>query len=532
MTGTGSLIRLILRRDRFLLPLWAVLLPLVPVGYASSLRALFPTAAERAGYARVSADSAGFVALLGPLHGSSLGDLVAWRSGFLLVLAGLFSLLTVIRHTRTDEELGRTELIGAGAVSRPAGLVAALLVALGANVVLAVIVMGGLIGLGLPVAGSVLFGVSFGLAGWAFAAVGAVSAQLSSSARTARSIAIIGLGATFVLRMAGDVDALGGGALSWLTWVSPVGWIQHVFPYGPSALLPLFLALAFTVAAGLAAVAMVSRRDIGEGVLPARPGTPTAGAALSGPIGLAWRLHRGMLIGWLAGFAVLGLVFGGVAKSIADLADENSSLSEILGRLGGSTAAVDQYFATALGMMGLIAAAYAVQAALRLHDEEGTGHAEAVLATRTGRVRWAAGHLMFSLFGPAAALLVGGAVCGLVAGLALDNVGREVPALLGGAAAQIPAVWVLATLAVLLFGVLPRQAPAAWGALAVCFFLLIGGAILQLNHWIMDLSPFTHIPHLPGAAATPLPFVVLTALAVVLAAAGLTAFRRRDVPAI
>ena len=43
MTGTWQLIRLILRRDRVLLPLWAVVLGCVPALYVSSFDSLFPT---------------------------------------------------------------------------------------------------------------------------------------------------------------------------------------------------------------------------------------------------------------------------------------------------------------------------------------------------------------------------------------------------------------------------------------------------------------------------------------------------------
>ena len=116
MTGTWPLIRLILRRDRVIMPLWVVFLAVVPVSYVASIDELFPTAAGKAQYAATSASNAGFVALYGQLFGSSLGELVAWRGGFLPVVVGLAAILTVIRHTRTEEEAGRHELAEAGPV--------------------------------------------------------------------------------------------------------------------------------------------------------------------------------------------------------------------------------------------------------------------------------------------------------------------------------------------------------------------------------------------------------------------------------
>src|SRR4029453_15256629 len=56
LAGTGGLVRLILRRDRVLLPLWVLGLALIPVSYVSPFADLYPTAAARQQYA----DGAGF----------------------------------------------------------------------------------------------------------------------------------------------------------------------------------------------------------------------------------------------------------------------------------------------------------------------------------------------------------------------------------------------------------------------------------------------------------------------------------------
>src|SRR4029450_2455941 len=109
LAGTGGLVRLILRRDRVLLPLWVLLLALIPISYVSPFADLYPTAAARQQYA----DNAGFTTLYGRLSGTSLGEFLTWRLGFVPVMVGLLSLLTVIRHTRTEEEPGRRELLGA-----------------------------------------------------------------------------------------------------------------------------------------------------------------------------------------------------------------------------------------------------------------------------------------------------------------------------------------------------------------------------------------------------------------------------------
>jgi ABC-2 type transport system permease protein len=95
---------------------------------------------------------------------------------------------------------------------------------------------------------------------------------------------------------------------------------------------------------------------------------------------------------------------------------------------------------------------------------------------------------------------------------------------------QLPAVWVLAALAVALAGALPRIAGAAWGGLATCLLILLFGGAVQLDQWVLDISPFTHLPHVPGSPVTALPLVVLLAVAAALAALGAFGLRRRDIP--
>nr|WP_258544890.1 hypothetical protein [Micromonospora provocatoris] len=212
LTGTRHLVRLILRRDRLLLPLWVLVLAVLPMTYAASYFELFPTAAERAAYLEGTARNPSIVALLGPAYGDSIGGLTAQRSGFLLLIVALASLLTVIRHTRTEEEAGRRELLGGSVLGRHAGLTAALLVTYAAGLVLGLLTAAGLVSTGLPVGGSLAYGLVTVLTGVVFATLGGLAAQLTETAGGARGIGLAGLGAAFGLRLAGDTAGNAGRA--------------------------------------------------------------------------------------------------------------------------------------------------------------------------------------------------------------------------------------------------------------------------------------------------------------------------------
>jgi ABC-2 type transport system permease protein len=282
------------------------------------------------------------------------------------------------------------------------------------------------------------------------------------------------------------------------------------------------------IAAG--AFALSARRDVGAGLLPARPGPDSAAPYLRSPLALAWRLHRGLLASWIAGLAAVGVVLGGVANGVGNLVQGNRSLEDIFARLGGKGGLIDAYLAGMMSLLGLLAAAYAIQATLRLRAEETSGRAEPVLATSVGRLQWAGSHLAFSILGSAAVLLGAGLTTGLTYGFAAGHPGRELVREAGAAMVQLPAVWVLVAVAIALIGLLPRLAVASWGAFALCLLFGLIGAALQLSHWLLDISPFTHIPTVPGGAISVTPLASLLAIAVALGVAGLAGLRHRDIP--
>ena len=265
------------------------------------------------------------------------------------------------------------------------------------------------------------------------------------------------------------------------------------------------------------AFALAARRDQGAGLLPDRPGRATASAFLSGPFGLTWRLQRGALLGWATGYAFTFAACGAAAKGIGQLFGTSTALEREFTRLGGlgaQAAITNAYLAALMLLAGLVAAAYAISVVLRLRTEETGETAEPVLATATGRIRWALSHIAMAVAGAALLLAVAGVTTGLGYGLRAGSAGSEVARMTGAALAQLPSVLVLAAIAVLVFGLLPRASvPAAWTALGLVVLINLFGQVLQLSHWVLDISPFTHAPRLPGGTVPAAPLVWLCALA-------------------
>jgi ABC-2 type transport system permease protein len=70
--------------------------------------------------------------------------------------------------------------------------------------------------------------------------------------------------------------------------------------------------------------------------------------------------------------------------------------------------------------------------------------------------------------------------------------------------------------------------PGAWTVLGAVVAIDLFGQALGLSHWLLDVSPFTHAPRLPGGPVSAAPLLWLTVAAVALGAVGLAALRRRD----
>jgi ABC-2 type transport system permease protein len=284
----------------------------------------------------------------------------------------------------------------------------------------------------------------------------------------------------------------------------------------------------FIVVAVALAYVLIAHRDHGAGLVRPRPGPAEAAGWLRSPLALAWRLQRGSLLAWTLAFLLGGLIMGNIAANVGDILDSDNA-KEMITKMGGVSGLTDAFLAAELGLLAVIASAYGVQAALRLRSEETSQRVEPVLATSVSRPSWALSHLLIALFGSALLTVAAGVGAGLAHGSQTGEMGHSFGRVFGAALVQIPAIWVLVGIVALLFGVKPRWSPFAWVLLVA--FLLLGefGSLFELNRRVMDISPYAHVPKLPGGEMTVMPLVWLAVIALALTAAGVAGFRRRDI---
>jgi ABC-2 type transport system permease protein len=521
LAGTWTLVRFILRRDRVRLPVWILGITVTVLATAASVGDLYPTQADLDTAAETASDNAALLALQGPDYGlDTLGGQVVFNMGaFGYAVVALMGMFLVGRHTRADEETGRTELLRATVLGRNAPVTAALVVATGAFVVLGGLITLTLLSEDLPTTGSVVYGAAMGGFGLLFAAVTAVTAQVTEHNRTALGTAGAALAVAYVLRAIGDI---GDGTLSWL---SPMGWAMGTRPFADERPWVLLLLAGATLVLVAVAYFLLGIRDLGGGLVPPRPGPATASAALTEPLGLAARLQRGSVVGWAVGLLFTGISYGSVAQDVGDLIGDNDAVEDIIAQAGGNL--TDSFFASSLLMMALITGAFAVSSVLRLRSEETAGRAEPLLATGLSRYRWTASYLTVALVGSALVILLAGLGMGATYAVSVSDWG-QVGRLVGAAAAYIPPLWVVVGIAFALFGLLPRATALAWAALGLFFVVGLFGQLFDLPDWLMDVSPFRHVPQMPAAGFSPGSALALVAVAAGLIALGFAGFRRRD----
>lgn len=539
MAGVLRLVLFQVGRDRVTLPVWILGIGLLGYATSSAVVTQFGDEAGRTAILTLAASNPAFLFVRGLPDGTGTGAVVFFQGyAFTAVLAGLMSTFLVVRHTRTDEELGRAELLGAVPLPRAASLAATLLLGAAANLLLAGCVAAGFAAAGLPGPGALLAGAAVAAVGVFFVAVAAAGAQLMPTGRSANGAAAGLVGAAYLIR--GTGDALGTPAAdllhessAWPSLLSPIGWGQRSRPFTSPDLVPLLALLAAALILATAAVLIRQRRDLGESVLPQREGRERAGAFDTSLVGLAWRLQRSTLAGWCIGAAALGAGAGALGPLVSETVSGVAPLRELISRLvpGGRAELIDVFITALFGIAGVFAASAGIQAVLRLRAEEAEGRAELLLAVPRSRARWLGANLFIAAASAAAVSGTAGAAAALGLGIS-GTASGPAGALVLAALAHVPAALVFLAATALAFAAAPRLGIVlSWGMLAAGLILGEFGELFGLPVWLQDLSPFRHSSAMPLEPFDPAGALALAVIAAALA--GLAAYRikRRDLTA-
>lgn len=526
IAGTATLVRFMLRRDRLKLTAWAAGLGLYVVYIGTAIPEVAPTEADLSATVPLLGQPIGRM-FTGPGYGLQAPTYEQFYAAgyvlYLYILAALMNIMLIARHTRGEEQSGRAELVRANVTGRHTALTAALIVALITNLTVGAVVTGLSMAYDFASTGSALIGLGVALVGMAFAGITAVTVQLSEYARAAAGLAGAVLGLAFVLRAVGDMAALGGSVLS---WVSPLGWASQTAPYVLDRWWPLLLHVALAGVTIPVAFALQSRRDFGAGLIAARRGRPDATPALGSPWGLAARLQRNAAIAWGTGIAALGVIDGLFAQAMVDAAGE---LPEALGQVLGGDALISGYVALLAILSACLTSAYVVFAVLALRAEERSGRADTVLATPVSRRTWAGSHYGVVAAWATTIMLITGVFVGLAAAAVTGDWTLVWDNLLAHAN-LLPGVLVTLGLCALLYGWIPSLlAAVGWALVGLMVFVGTFASLLDPPDWVIGLSPLNHPSQVPVEDLDLAPLLILLGIAALGVVVGLVGLHRRQI---
>lgn len=496
-------------------------------GYAS----LYKTEASRVGLARTFGNNAAFSALIGPAHDiQTVAGFTAWRSlGVLSIVGAVWGLLTATKLVRGEEDAGRLEAYLAGQTTR-GGAVRQELLGLGAGVaalfvtVAAIILLvGRLHAVQFTASASVYLGVALVAPAAAFVAIGLLTSQLAPTRRKAAGYAGAALGVAFALRMVGD----SGLGLSWLDWLSPLGWTERLTPLTGSDPFPLLLIVALVVACGFTAVILAERRDLGASVVADRDRTKSHTALLHSCAGLAVRLSKGVVVAWGIAIVVGSLLLGAVAKSAGQSLRDTESAQKLIDRLGGHGSPAVAYLGVSFLIVAVLVAVAAAGQIAATRSEESDERLDHLVVRPVGRTRWLAGRLMVAT----GALVALGLLAGVSAFIssAPTGIGVGIGSLLAAGLNVVPPALFVLGAGVLAFGLWPRATSAvAYAVIAWSFLVEFVGSAIQVNPLILDISLFHQMSNAPSVPPDWVANAVMVGLAMVMALLGGLAFRRRD----
>jgi ABC-2 type transport system permease protein len=220
----------------------------------------------------------------------------------------------------------------------------------------------------------------------------------------------------------------------------------------------------------------------------------------------------------------MGALMAAIIPNIGSML-EDAGVRDMFERLGGIGALQQTLVAAFVSIGAVVVSCFAVSVVTHGGGDEHDGRTEEVLATATERSTAFLAVALVAFGGVVWLLLVTGLAMGVGA------IGSQVgfADTVGAALVQLPAVAVVAGLALLTLAYGSRYVVLGWAVVVVFFVVGPVAELLKLPGWVAGLSPYSHVPKVPAEAMDWTPTLVLTALAAALVATAWWRYRTRDI---
>jgi len=443
---------------------------------------------------------------------------------FCCLFAMIVSILHVISHTRKEEELGLTELVRSFRVGRQANSLAVMIETVIINLGLSLctsILMIFFNVTSITVEGSLLFGLSIGIAGMIAATIALVFAQImpTSSGATGASLGMVGL--LYIIRATTDVSNIN------LSMVNPMGWTYLTYPFTENNWLPLIFGLLFSCIVIVFAFVLEEKRDMGAGYLPEKEGRATAKKSLLSVPGLFVKINKGVIISWLVAFVIMGAAYGAIYGDMQTFLESNELMKQMFTLTGVS---IEVSF-TATIMMVLIELVTILPIAVvnKLFNEEVRLHLSQLYSTKVtrGQFYWVT-IVLAVIVGVVGIVFAAGGLGATAISVMSKGANMNIADFLVAGLNYLPSVLFFIGLAALALGWIPKLGKVVYAYLGYSFVLNYFGGILDLPDWFSKTAIQSWIPRMPTEGFDGTIFIVMTLLSISLMLIGYLGYKKRD----
>jgi ABC-2 type transport system permease protein len=192
-----------------------------------------------------------------------------------------------------------------------------------------------------------------------------------------------------------------------------------------------------------------------------------------------------------------------------------------------------QMFANMIGfIMAMIAAIPILLFVLKAKSEETAFRAELILATKTSRTKYLTGFVVISFV--TAILFQITQALGMYSMAMSMGFTDKLPLgyLIASTLVYTPALWVIAGLATLLVGLIPRFASWVWAYYGFTFFIMMYGRLLPDLNFLVNFTPMGWVPQFPVDDINWVTMIVLSAVGIALSVLGIIFYNKRDINTI
>lgn len=517
-----------LKRDWQKILLWVIILG----GFCGGFVPAFEEIAKGQGLIGMfeTMQNPAMVAMVGPtsITTSAHYTVGAMYANEMLLFCGLFAMiitvLHVVGHTRKEEDLGLQELIRSFRVGRQANSLAVMVEMTLINLLVGLVTAGLMASFGaesIDPAGSLLFGASVALAGLIGGVLGLLLAQImaTSAGATGASLAVVGL--LYLVRAATDVSS------PKLSMLNPMGWTYLTYPFTENHWYPLAIGLLFALVLTWVSFVLEGNRDLGDGYLPEWEGRAHAPKSLLSVPGLLLRLSRGIMIGWLVAYVVLGGAYGSIYGDMQSFLESNELMKQMFTHTGTSIEA--SFTATIMMVMIGLAAILPIAIVNKLYTEENHQRLSQVFSTKVSRGQLYGWTMVWAVFaGLLGTLASAGGLGGTALTVMTSKTTMSMSDFLAAGFNFLPVVLFFIGLAGLTLGFAPGLGKLIYVYLGYSFAVSYFGGMLDLPKWFSRTSALNWPSRMPIEDFDAPVFFIVTAISLAMIAVGFIGYRQRD----